>query len=157
MERNTRQRYAIQKAIDHASRPLSPQEILEAAQAEVPGLGIATVYRNLKTLLEGRAIEIVVLPGDSPRYESRQAASQHHHHFQCRVCSKVYDVPGCVSGYEQLAPAGFTVENHEMTLYGVCAACDPRDHTQQPSASRTVPHQHQADDLHGAVIPIKGA
>lgn len=123
MERNTRQRHAIQKAIDDARRPLSPQEVLEAAQSVVPGLGIATVYRNLKTMLEARTIELVVLPGDNPRYESRHAAEHHHHHFQCRACGKVFDVPGCVSGYEQLAPAGFTVENHELTLYGVCAGC----------------------------------
>ena len=52
MERNTRQRSAIRDAIAQAQRPLLPQEVLEAARTEVPGLGIATVYRNLKALVE---------------------------------------------------------------------------------------------------------
>ena len=51
MERSTRQRTAIRAAIDAAGRPLSPQEVLEAAQAEVPALGLATIYRNLKQLI----------------------------------------------------------------------------------------------------------
>jgi hypothetical protein len=45
MERNTRQRSAIRDAIAQAERPLLPQEVLDAAQRAVPGLGIATVYR----------------------------------------------------------------------------------------------------------------
>ena len=44
MERSTRQRTAIRETLAEAGRPLSPQEILTAAHAQVPGLGIATVY-----------------------------------------------------------------------------------------------------------------
>jgi Fur family ferric uptake transcriptional regulator len=51
MERNTRQRSAIRDAIAQAQRPLLPHEVLEAARTEVPGMGIATVYRNLKALV----------------------------------------------------------------------------------------------------------
>ena len=52
MERNTRQRTAIRDAIALANRPLLAQEVLDAAQNQVPGLGIATVYRNIKSLVE---------------------------------------------------------------------------------------------------------
>ncbi|MFT4192157.1 MAG: transcriptional repressor [Comamonas sp.] len=142
MERNTRQRNAIQTAIDEARRPLSPQEVLDAAQRDVPGMGIATVYRNLKSMLEAGAIELVVLPGDNPRYESRQAAQHHHHHFQCRACARVFDVPGCVAGYEQLAPAGFTVEGHELTLYGLCADCAATAGERAPVACAEEHHHH---------------
>ena len=48
MERNTRQRSAIRDVIARAERPLLPQEVLDAAQTLVPGLGIATVYRNIR-------------------------------------------------------------------------------------------------------------
>ncbi|MEW6280573.1 MAG: transcriptional repressor, partial [Candidatus Eremiobacterota bacterium] len=50
MERNTRQRDAIRRALADANRPLAPQEVLEEARRYSPGLGIATVYRNLKGL-----------------------------------------------------------------------------------------------------------
>jgi Fe2+ or Zn2+ uptake regulation protein len=32
----------------------------------------------------------------------------------------VFEVEACTSGIDQLAPAGFTVKRHSLTLYGVC-------------------------------------
>lgn len=123
MERSTRQRTAIRAVIDAAGRPLSPQEVLSAAQTEVPGLSQATVYRNLKSLVDEGDIAVVTLPGDSPRYESARHA--HHHHFQCNECKRVFDVHDCPGDLARLAPKGFTVEHHELTLYGRCAECPP--------------------------------
>lgn len=121
MERSTRQRAAIRAVIEAAERPLTPQEVLDGARAEVSGMGIATVYRNLKLLVDDGSVQAVALPGDSPRYESTRLA--HHHHFQCRACQRVFDVHGCPGALGQLAPAGFVVESHELTLYGRCADC----------------------------------
>ena len=132
MERSTRQRSAIRTVIDAAGRPLSPQEVLETAQAEVPALSMATVYRNLKMLVNEGEIATVTLPGDSPRYESSEHA--HHHHFQCTQCKRVFDVHACPGNLAQLAPKGFTVEHHELTLYGRCDNCTP---LRKPGAARS--------------------
>ena len=121
MERSTRQRDAIKAVIDAAQRPLLPQEILESAQTQVAGLGMATVYRNLKSLVEANSLTVVSLPGESPRYESTGHA--HHHHFHCTACDKVFDVHHCPGDLLDIAPSGFTVERHELTLYGKCDAC----------------------------------
>lgn len=121
MERLTRQRSALFSVIENAKRPLSPQEVLEAARHEVAGLGLATVYRNLKLLLEEGAIATVNLPGESPRYEVAHHA--HHHHFQCTHCQRVFDVHQCPGDLARLAPDGFSVARHELTLYGHCADC----------------------------------
>ncbi|MFG6446625.1 Fur family transcriptional regulator [Roseateles sp. BYS180W] len=121
MQRNTRQRSAIQEAIAQAQRPLLPQEVLEAAQLSVPGLGIATVYRNLKALVEEGELQAVNLPGENPRFEL--VGQHHHHHFQCLHCQRVFDVHACPGDLSRLAPAGFTVEAHDLTLYGRCQDC----------------------------------
>ncbi len=122
-ERATRQKTAIRMVIDAARRPLTPLEVLEAARRQVPALSIATVYRNLKSLLLDGSIQMVPLPGDSPRYESNHAASMHHHHFQCTACQRVFDVHDCPGDLKHMAPEGFTVERHELTFYGQCAEC----------------------------------
>ncbi len=124
MERATRQRAAIRDAIAGAERPLLPQEVLEAAQTQVPGLGIATVYRNLKSLLVDNELKLVNLPGENPRFEL--AHGHHHHHFQCKHCQRVFDVHACPGNLAALAPAGFTVDDHDLTLYGRCKDCAPR-------------------------------
>lgn len=121
MERQTRQRAAIRRAIEGAGRPLAPAEVLDAARRDVPGLGIATVYRTVAALLAEGAVVPVELPGLPARYEP--AGQTHHHHFRCRACDRVYEVPGCARGIPALAPAGFEVDGHELVLYGRCGPC----------------------------------
>lgn len=120
-QRNTRQRTAILDAIQSAGRPLSPTELHLLARVQAPALGLATVYRNIKLLLEEARIREVSLPGEPPRYEVANLG--HHHHFKCRLCDRVFDVAECDTDWNALAPAGFSVESHDVTLFGRCSAC----------------------------------
>ena len=63
MQRQTRQRDAIRAALAAANRPLGPLEILAAVKPDLPRLGIATVYRTLKGLLDEGWLRTVELPG----------------------------------------------------------------------------------------------
>lgn len=119
--RNTQQRAAIRQAFELADRPLSPAEALQVAQASVPGLGIATIYRNVKALVEEQWLSEVQLPGAPSRYEV--AGKHHHHHFRCRICDRVFDVDACPPDLRALTPRGFRLEGHDITLFGRCAAC----------------------------------
>ncbi len=121
MKRKTGQRQAIRDVLTEAGRPLNAQEVLELAQSDVPKLGIATVYRNLKRLVEDGWLRPVELPSEPIRYEP--SALKHHHHFQCEACSRVFDLPGCPGPLRELAPEGFHVSRHEVTLYGSCPDC----------------------------------
>ena len=120
--RKTHQKTAIIDSIQVSERPLTPNEVLEAASVLVPSLGIATVYRNLKVLVEQGMIKEVVLPGESTRRYER-ADHHHHHHFLCRSCGKVFDIHACPPGLETFAPPGFLVEDHELVIYGRCSGC----------------------------------
>lgn len=121
MQRSTKQRTAIEQAMTKADRPLAPQDVLELAQATLPGLGIATVYRALKAMAQDGLLREVHLPERSPMYEV--AHYGHHHHFQCSVCERVFDVHACPGNLASLAPPGFVVDSHEITLYGRCSDC----------------------------------
>ncbi|HYZ83719.1 MAG TPA: transcriptional repressor [Bryobacteraceae bacterium] len=119
--RNTRQKAAIRDAFEGAGRPLSTGEALAIAQKSVEGLGIATVYRTVKSLIEEGWLATVELPGETLRYEV--AGKAHHHHFQCDLCDRVFELNGCVPEIERLAGPGFAVRTHEVVLYGFCAEC----------------------------------
>jgi len=121
MERDTAQRRAIRDVFEGSKRPLSPREILEAAQATVPTLGIATVYRTVKGLVEEGWLVPVDLPGEPPRYEL--SGKKHHHHFVCDACDRVFEVEGCPGNLRAVVPSGFQLDRHEVVLYGVCATC----------------------------------
>lgn len=121
VERTTKQRQAIREALSRADRPLSPREILDAATRDAPGMSLATVYRTIAALSNAAEIEPVALPGEPARYEL--AGKGHHHHFHCRACGRAFDVQGCPGPVERLAPKGFVVEGHEVTLFGLCREC----------------------------------
>lgn len=119
--RSTSQRAAVRDAIETADRPLSPQEILDLASADQPGLGIATVYRAVKTGTEEGWLTPVELPNGPTRYEP--AGKKHHHHFECTACNAVFDVEGCPGEMAKLVPEGAQLLSHEIILYGICAEC----------------------------------
>jgi Fur family ferric uptake transcriptional regulator len=121
MERSTSQRRAIRQAFQELNRPLSPQEVLDQSRTWVPRLGIATVYRTLKGLVEEGWLVRVHIPGGPVRYEL--AGKSHHHHFHCRSCGKVFVIEGCPGSLKALAPRGFHVEEHDIVLHGYCAGC----------------------------------
>lgn len=124
MERqiNTRQKTAIRDAFIEADRPLSPDEVLEGAQRHHPTLGKATVYRNIQSLVEEGWLQTVEIPGESPRYEV--AGKEHHHHFQCSRCKKLYELQGCIPAFKMKVPRGFRTTGHEFFLYGLCSHCN---------------------------------
>jgi Fur family transcriptional regulator, ferric uptake regulator len=124
IQRDTRQKNAIRKALFDAGRPLSVREILETAQNEVSGLGVATVYRNLKALQAERTIVHVDLPGQPARWELPEG---HHHHFLCRVCDKVFEISDCPEDLVRLLPQGYTLEEHDILLRGQCDACSKKN------------------------------
>ena len=124
MERHTRQRKAIRAAIESCDRPLSPAELYQEARLGLPRIGIATVYRAIRDLVDAGWLRPVEIPGAPARYE--RAGKPHHHHFLCRICNALWEVSGCLRGVDALAPAGFVTEGHEITLFGLCDECRSR-------------------------------
>jgi Fur family ferric uptake transcriptional regulator len=120
-QRSTAQRAAILNVLTEAEAPLGIVQILSRGQQAVPSLSQATVYRTLKQLMEGGEVATVQLPGQTPLYEL--SGKGHHHFFRCRRCEQMYQVTGCEGLVDQLVPRGFTLEDHDLFLYGLCAAC----------------------------------
>jgi Fur family ferric uptake transcriptional regulator len=121
MAYSTRQRSAIWSVIEKAGRPMTPPEIHEAAQALVPSLGVATVYRCLRELTRDGDAKVIEVQGAPPHYESSKRP--HHHFFFCEQCRRLFDLIGCAKGILRMAPQGFEVERHEIVLYGRCDTC----------------------------------
>lgn len=121
--RGTRQRQAIRRAFERAAGPLSPREVHDVAGAEVEGLGLATVYRALRRLEEEGFIEPVPVPGEGVRYE--RAGRNHHHHFHCEACDRIFDLDACrlPPDLGLSTPPGFLPKRHEVIVHGRCPDC----------------------------------
>lgn len=122
MERNTKQKQAVRAVLESAERPLTAEEAHARAARHIPGIGMATVYRTIRTFVNSGLVHAVEVPGETPCYEI--TGKGHHHHFLCRACERVFEAGGCADGDDLLAaPPGFRVEGHEVVLRGVCVEC----------------------------------
>jgi len=121
MERKTAQRNAIEHVFKEQNRPLGIEDILAHGRRIVESLNQATVYRNLKLLVESGWLRQISHPSLGTFYELADKA--HHHHFHCHSCNRVYELPGCALNEEEAAPEGFIVEDHEIFLSGICPSC----------------------------------
>lgn len=121
LKRNTTQRTAIKQVFKKHERPLGVEEILAYGKKSVASLNKATIYRNLKILVDSGWLTPVAHPSLGTLYE--RTGKGHHHHFYCRVCNRTFDLPDCALKEDDAAPDGFVVEDHEVFLFGICASC----------------------------------
>lgn len=121
MRRVTKQRTAILRSLSEAGRPLYIEEILALAAKEIPQINLSTVYRTVRTLREEGKITLIALPGEKSCYEIYQ--KEHHHHFLCDGCSKIYYINECPKGISDIVPKGFRLLGHSITLNGLCLEC----------------------------------
>lgn len=89
-----------------------------------------TVYDVLGAGVRVGLVRRIELAGHPARYERR---ADDHHHLACRRCGRVADVEG-VAGPAPCPQtggtgAGFAVEDVEVTFWGVCPDCAPRQGT----------------------------
>lgn len=126
--RRTRQRESVRAVIEAASRPLRADEVLLLAREQVPELGLATVYRTLKLLVDEGELNEVKLRSGATRYESIQR--EHDSYFLCDACSRAFPVDASISN-ELALPAGFTMRRRELTLLGTCPTCSENRAKQQ--------------------------
>jgi Fe2+ or Zn2+ uptake regulation protein len=130
--RVTRPRVAVLLAVHE--RPHSDTETLIGAVRESIGsVSHQAVYDVLRALTDAGLLRRIQPVGSVARYEAR--VGDNHHHAVCRSCGAVADVDCAVGDTVCLTPsddAGFTVDEAEVTYWGLCPSC---------AASSEIPHQ----------------
>jgi len=123
MQRNTIQRQIILDTLKNFDTHPTVDELYLEIQKTHPAISKTTIYRNLRQLAKGGQIGQVALPNDVERYDKR---TEPHYHFQCKVCSSLFDVDiEVVHGiHEQVEEKhGFQVDEHNIIFKGVCLQC----------------------------------
>lgn len=120
--RLTPQRFAVLECLTRAGGHPSADEIATEINRRFPRASRATVYNALRALRDAGLVREVLSAEAVTRYESNVET---HHHFVCRVCGKLEDVP--LDAFTATPPAriegGHNVETYEVVLRGVCAKC----------------------------------
>ncbi|TAM62493.1 transcriptional repressor [bacterium] len=121
--RLTRQRAAVLRVLQTDGGHLDAEEIRERAKAELPSLGLATIYRTLDLLRELGLVQMVQYPGTAARYEARL---DKHHHLLCTRCQQLSDVeaPHLAELVGEIAAGvGFEAGDFKLQVSGLCRRC----------------------------------
>ena len=109
------------EAIGGDARPLTVPEIHAAALRRAPRIGLRTVYRNVRELVQEGRLVCVAFPGQPPRYECVGDKGVRRPHIVCGICNKVFELgPESEPSVEHPDIPGFTVEGTETVYFGRC-------------------------------------
>ncbi len=122
--RITQPRRAVIRAILEDDGFSNPIQVHERARAHCPTLGLVTVYRTLDLLAALGFVRRIHTDDGCHGYAA--ASRGHHHHLTCQRCGATVEFEGCDLS-ELLArvsqETGYTIENHLLTLVGLCSMC----------------------------------
>ncbi len=119
--RCTPQRYAVMAFLMGQGGHHTAVEIFEAVNRLDPRSSRATIYNNLRDLLQAGLVREVAVEGRAARFD---ATGMRHHHFLCDGCGRVEDL----DWYDVPAPSaaslsGRSIRECELIVRGLCTKC----------------------------------
>ncbi len=111
-------------------RHLSAEEVFRTLLLEHTDIGLATVYRVLTQFEQAGILSRSHFESGKAIYELNEG--QHHDHLICTECGKVEEFFDAEIEQRQQTIAsqlGWLMQDHAMSLYGLCQACQTRQKT----------------------------
>ena len=132
--RCTPQRYAVMAFLTECNRHPTATEIYEAVNRMDPRSSKATIYNNLRDLVQAGLVREVAVEGRAAQFDAKGVR---HHHFVCDRCGNVEDV----EWYDVPRPASRTLGKRvlrecELIFRGLCTKCAPRRSSRWASNAR---------------------
>lgn len=122
-KRKTIQQIFVVEALQELTGHPTAQEIHSKIYQKYDGISIATVYSNLKNLIQSGDVRVLSFIGRADRYEMNQ---KEHYHIRCQNCGNFCDLPaeGMNAFDSQVTDAcGYIIKSHEIMFHGICPEC----------------------------------
>jgi Fur family ferric uptake transcriptional regulator len=108
-------------------RHMTAEDVFRVLLMERSDIGLATVYRVLTQFEQAGILSRSHFESGKAVYELNEG--RHHDHFVCTSCGKVEEFFDAEIEKRQAMVAksmGWTVQDHAMSLYGLCADCSAK-------------------------------
>jgi len=119
----TPQRLAVLGTLESRRDHPTAEQIYQEVRGQMPAISFNTVYKTLEVFCQ-KGLLIKVNPlHEVARYD---IDTDHHIHLICRKCHTILDLPDEAASIPSLAEgdqAGFQVERHSLTFWGLCPQC----------------------------------
>lgn len=122
--RITETRKAVTRYMIAATHHPSAEQIYQALLPMIPGMSLATVYNNLRVLVEEGFVSELKLSNDNTTYFD--FLGHEHLHVVCESCGKIADIMDAdVSIFKHTAEltTGYRITKEQFLLYGTCPNC----------------------------------
>ena len=132
--RVTAPRVSVLGVLDDSEDHPRVDQVSERVRAAGVSISTQATYDVCDALHHAGLARRIAPAGGPVRYESR--VGDNHHHLVCRACGVAVDVDCAVGGAPCLEPSehsGFTIDEAEVTFWGLCARC------QNPTVEGTTP------------------
>lgn len=123
MNGRSKQRDAIVRILRNTTSHPTAERVYEQVKKEIPGVGLATIYRNLRLLSEAGEISEIATTAGTNHFDGN---AEPHYHFRCNRCGEIYDLDEPVDEAMEdrvATKTGFKVTRHTVELGGLCLSC----------------------------------
>jgi Fe2+ or Zn2+ uptake regulation protein len=121
-------RRAVLEVVRSIKTHPTAEEVHRLVIRRAPRVSLATVYRNLRLLVDAGLLG--ELPGPRARFDANTRA---HHHFTCLRCGRIADVEAPVAEPQSRtlserveARTGLTITHQRIDFFGRCRECRAR-------------------------------
>jgi Fur family peroxide stress response transcriptional regulator len=120
----TPQRVAIIGLMDHAGH-INIDELYQAIREKFNSISLATLYKNVNTMLEVSLIREVKISGQKTKYEIEKAS---HAHIMCKSCGELkdfeYDPHSILEKTVEMSH--YKAEDISIVISGICPECQKK-------------------------------
>ena len=122
--RCTPQRYAVMAFLMENPAHPTAAEVFEAVNRMDPRSSRATIYNNLRDLVQVGLVREVAVEGRAARFDVK---GMRHHHFICDRCGNVEDLEWYSVPKPRAGSLGKRILREcELIFRGLCTKCAPR-------------------------------
>ncbi len=117
----TPQRIAILSLMQEIGH-VDVEELYSSIKKEFLSISLATMYKNINSMIKTKLIEEIKIPGQKPKYEITKAP---HVHLLCTECKEFVDLELNVEGLLSAASdkSSYKLYESNIILSGVCEKC----------------------------------
>jgi len=117
----TPQRVTILRAIESKGHA-NIDEIYQEAVITNPTMSLATVYKNITSLIETKLLKEVAINNQKSKYELTKTP---HSHLICKECGSLEDIDSdtIFTLNRDNLNYDFKIEEVELNIYGICSKC----------------------------------
>lgn len=121
--KRTKTREIILEKLKELNRPISSEELHSTIVSDY-SINLATVYRNLNTLVDINVIEKIVRQDGVSYYSFMK--NGHSHYMVCDICNVNLKLESCPINIDTIIKTqnnGFKTTGHILEIHGICKKC----------------------------------